>query len=63
MQLHYVHFQLWGFVMRLTETLSSTADAVNATSILTYLVCNIVTAETILLIALIYNFSMDIIIV
>ena len=43
--------------MRLTETLSSTADAVNATSILTYLVCNIVTAETILLIALIYNFS------
>ena len=42
--------------MRLTETLSSTADAVNAT-ILTYLVCNIVTAETILLIALIYNFS------
>ena len=43
--------------MRLTETLSSTADAVNATSILTYLVCNIVTAETILLNTLIYNFS------
>ena len=42
--------------MRLTETLFSTADAVNAT-ILTYLVCNIVTAETSLLIALIYNFS------